>query len=110
MSDRLREALLGLRRGQDGCFCEKGIGHPLLSDHTDACRAARAALDEGTVSPPGGECSSRPETRPPVRCRIRVYEDAAGRMGCVCCADGCGVWGPLGPGVGAPCHFDAKKT
>jgi hypothetical protein len=38
----LQGALEGLL--VEGCFCEVGIGHPLMNTHSDACERARAAI------------------------------------------------------------------
>jgi hypothetical protein len=40
--DRLRSALLALKRGD--YFCEVAIGNPMYSRHTDECDRARDAL------------------------------------------------------------------
>lgn len=107
-SERLRRALVGLKRGS--CFCEAGIGNPMVSTHTRACREAQAALDAELLRPPRGDCASEPETRGPVRCRIAYYADADGRNGWCCTAAGCGAWGPLGEHLlGTGCHFDRES-
>lgn len=41
---RLRAALAGLRRGD--CWCEFGIGNPMLSRCLPACETAREALED----------------------------------------------------------------
>lgn len=42
---RYRHALLGTRRSlTENCWCEYGVGNPMLHDHTDACKEAFEAL------------------------------------------------------------------
>lgn len=38
----LRNALLAIQRGD--CFCEVAIGNPMMKDHSEACKLAKAAL------------------------------------------------------------------
>ena len=42
----LFEALLGVKRGD--CWCERGIGNPMLSSCTDACMRVKAIMFEIT--------------------------------------------------------------
>ena len=52
-ADSLIEIIRGLQRAP-GCYCEAGIGNPMVTNHTEACRAARLALSErrpGDASP-----------------------------------------------------------
>lgn len=43
--DRLHEALKGLSHSkQEPCFCDVAVGHPLMSDHSTACKFAQEAL------------------------------------------------------------------
>ena len=42
--DLLADALR--RVGVGGCWCEKGIGHPLFTKHSMACKQIRAVMDE----------------------------------------------------------------
>lgn len=44
----LLEALKGLQR-ERGCFCEMAIGHPLMTDHSNACKKAQAAIAKATA-------------------------------------------------------------
>lgn len=41
---KLRAVIGLLKRGS--CWCELGIGNPMVRGHSDACRRAREALDE----------------------------------------------------------------
>lgn len=43
---RLLAAVKDLSTGPVFCSCPHGIGHPLISDHSRACKEARAAIDE----------------------------------------------------------------
>lgn len=40
----LEKALIGLKRGE--CWCDVGIGHPLMTEHSVSCKFARNALVE----------------------------------------------------------------
>lgn len=40
----LRGALFGLKNKR--CFCDVGIGNPMYSGHSDACKCATKALEE----------------------------------------------------------------
>lgn len=42
---RLEQALRGLKLHGD-CWCGVAIGNPMMRDHSDACKAAKAALGE----------------------------------------------------------------
>lgn len=44
MSAKVREALEKLKRGD--CWCEMGIGNPMVREHSPSCVAARAALEQ----------------------------------------------------------------
>lgn len=46
---KLTAALVGLSRG-DQCWCDLAIGNPMMSSHSRACEAARAALAPKSVS------------------------------------------------------------
>ena len=43
---RLASAVRAVSRGPGPCFCEHGIGHPLMSSHSQGCQEAGAALKE----------------------------------------------------------------
>lgn len=58
-NDRLCEAIRGLRRGS--CWCEMGIGNPMVKTHSPACVAAAKlahARDSNVDSPSGSERAS----------------------------------------------------
>ncbi len=42
--DKLKALLRAKKTGS--CWCQVGIGNPMLRDHTDACKAIRRALGE----------------------------------------------------------------
>ncbi len=44
INTKLLEALLGVKR--DNCWCERGIGNPMLTSCTDACMRAKAIVTE----------------------------------------------------------------
>ena len=53
---RLASALRGLARAPSPCFCEHGIGNPMVSDHSQACQEARAALTEADEYLQSSQC------------------------------------------------------
>lgn len=59
-SFELFTALKGLQRAP-GCFCEHGVGNPMVSNHSQACVAANAAIKKAT----GEELPQEPEPQKP---------------------------------------------
>ena len=39
------KVLVGLQRAPN-CWCEAGIGNPMVPNHTDSCKAARSLVKE----------------------------------------------------------------
>jgi hypothetical protein len=42
---KLKEIIRGLKRGD--CWCEMGIGNPMVSSHSPQCIAAQKAIEAG---------------------------------------------------------------